>query len=124
MLRSIVEVDLVGSNAEAADHDQVLGLTEDFGSELGLGSDPDNVDIPIESQLAMNLRVYRRTINIFVSRIDSPDLLDQLVLWQRRLQGFHLVALLGQDVLTALIDILQQQNLDICGVEGDRKSVV
>ena len=36
MLGRIVEVDLVGPNAETTDHDQVLGFTEDFLAELGL----------------------------------------------------------------------------------------
>jgi len=34
-----------------------------------------------------------------------PDLFNQLVLWQRRLKTFNLVALSGQDILTTLIDI-------------------
>jgi hypothetical protein len=36
VLGRIVEVDLVGADAEAADDEQVLGLLEDFGCEFCL----------------------------------------------------------------------------------------
>lgn len=47
-----------------------------------------------------------------------PDLLNELVLRQRRLEEFNLVALVSQNVLASLIDVLEQQNLDVLGIEG------
>lgn len=47
-----------------------------------------------------------------------PDLLDQLIFRQRRLEGFHLVALGRENVPSGLVDILQQQDLDVLRVEG------
>lgn len=42
---SIFEVDLVGTNAEAAYNNQVLCLTENLFVKLGLGSDTNNMHI-------------------------------------------------------------------------------
>ena len=47
----------------------------------------------------------------------SLDFLNKLVLWQRGLQRLDLVALPLQNVNTGLVDILQQQDLDILGIE-------
>lgn len=47
-----------------------------------------------------------------------PDLFNKLVLWKGGLQGFHLVALAGEDVSSGLVDIFQQQNLDVLGIKG------
>nr|POE56575.1 hypothetical protein CFP56_33547 [Quercus suber] len=88
---SIFEVDLVRTDAEAADDDQVLGVLEDAVGEMCLGADADDVHV--------------------------PDLLDQLVLRERTLEGFDLVALLGEDVAAGLVDVLEQQDLDVLGVE-------
>lgn len=41
----ILEIDLVGTNAETSDHDQVLGLLEDSRRELGLGADTDHMNV-------------------------------------------------------------------------------
>ena len=49
---------------------------------------------------------------------DIPDLLNQLILGQRRLESLDLIALLSQNVLTSDVDVLEEQNLDILGVEG------
>ena len=43
----------------------------------------------------------------------SLDFLNELVLWQRGLQGLDLVALALQNINTGLVDILQQQDLDV-----------
>lgn len=45
---------------------------------------------------------------------DLPDLLNELVLGKRSLQGLDLVALGFEDVLTALVDVFQEQDLDVC----------
>ncbi len=45
MLSGVFEVDLVGTNAEAADDEQVLGLAKDLLRQFGLGADADNVDV-------------------------------------------------------------------------------
>jgi len=47
MLGSIVEVDLVGTDAEASDDNEVLCLAEDTLAQLRLGSDSDDMDITI-----------------------------------------------------------------------------
>lgn len=48
MLGGILEVDLVGTNTEASDHDQVLGLLEDSCGELGLGADADHMNVTVQ----------------------------------------------------------------------------
>jgi hypothetical protein len=45
MTGGVVEIDLVGANAEAADDQQVLGLAEDLFAESGLGANTDDVNI-------------------------------------------------------------------------------
>jgi hypothetical protein len=47
MLGGIVEVDLVCSNAEASDDDQVLCLTQHSVVQLRLGANTNNVDVTI-----------------------------------------------------------------------------
>lgn len=42
---SISEVDLVGSDTEASDDEQVLGLAQNFLAQLCLGADTDNMDL-------------------------------------------------------------------------------
>ena len=51
-------------------------------------------------------------------RTSILDLLDELVLGQRGLEGLDLVALASQNFAAALVDVLQQQDLDILGVKG------
>lgn len=46
MLGGIVQVYLVGTDAEAADDEEVLGLTKNLLGQLGLGPDSNNVNIP------------------------------------------------------------------------------
>lgn len=41
----ILEVDLVGTNTEATDDNEVLGLPQNASSELSLGTNTDDVDI-------------------------------------------------------------------------------
>jgi len=88
---SVIEVDLVGTDTEAADDEQVLGLTEDLLGELRLGTDADDLDF--------------------------TNLLNELVLGQRGLESLDLVALSSQDLLSSDIDVLEKQDLDILGVE-------
>lgn len=45
------------------------------------------------------------------------DLLNKLILWQRRLQRLNLVALATEDIPSGLVHILQEQNLDVLGLE-------
>jgi histidyl-tRNA synthetase len=45
MSRSVIEVDLIGSNTIAADNDEVLCLTEDILSKFGLRSNPEDVHV-------------------------------------------------------------------------------
>lgn len=47
MAGSVIEVDLVGTDTEAADDEQVLGLTEDLLGELRLGTDTDDLDFSV-----------------------------------------------------------------------------
>ena len=46
-----------------------------------------------------------------------PDFLNELVLWQRRLEELDLVALRCENVLRRLVDVLQEENLDVFGSE-------
>lgn len=48
----------------------------------------------------------------------SPDFLNELILGKRSLQSFDLIALARENIPSGLVDILQQQDLDILGVEG------
>lgn len=52
----IIEIDLVGSDTEAADHDEVLSLTENPLGELGLRADTDSMDITVSWKLLSALR--------------------------------------------------------------------
>jgi hypothetical protein len=87
-----LQVDLVGTNAEAANDNQVLSVLEHVGSELGLGSDTNDVHV--------------------------LDLLDQLVLGERALESLDLVLLSLEDGLAGLVDVLEEQDLNVLGVEG------
>ena len=42
---SIFQVDLVGTNAEASNDEQVLGMFQDFSGELGLASARGEVEV-------------------------------------------------------------------------------
>ena len=105
----VLEVDLVGADAEAADDDEVLCSLEHLCVQLGLGADTDDMNIP--SRIVSYDRGLQLTSNY------SLDFLNELVLWQRGLQGLDLVALALQNINTGLVDILQQQDLDVLRVE-------
>ena len=45
MVRSILQIDLVCPDTEATDSNKVPGLLEYTGCELGLGADPDDMDV-------------------------------------------------------------------------------
>lgn len=47
-----LEVDLVGTNTEAADDEEVCGLTEDLLGELCLGSDTNDLDVAVGNNLS------------------------------------------------------------------------
>jgi hypothetical protein len=91
LLRCRLKVDLVCSNAEAADDDQVLGLLQHPLGELRLRADADDMHI--------------------------ADLLNQLVLWQAGLDRLDLVALVFEDLHASIVYVLEQQDLDVLGVE-------
>jgi hypothetical protein len=55
---------------------------------------------------------------VSADRIAAPNFLNQLILRQRSLQSLDLITLRGQYITAALIDVLQEQDLDILGVEG------
>ena len=52
MAGGVFEVDLVGTNAEATDNEEVLGLAKNALGELSLGADADDVDIAGGKELA------------------------------------------------------------------------
>ena len=81
-----VEIDLVGPDAEGGDGHQPIGGVEDAGADLGLGADAEHMD--------------------------APDGLDQGVLVQRALQGFHRVAGFLQPLDGGGMDVLEQQDAD------------
>ena len=45
------------------------------------------------------------------------DLLDQLLLWQRGLDRFHLVSLILEHLLAQLVHVFEEQDLDVLCVE-------
>lgn len=47
-----------------------------------------------------------------------PNLLDELILRQRGLVEFHLVALTDELFASGLVDVLKEENPDVPGVEG------
>lgn len=47
MAGSEIEVDLVGTDTEAANNEQVLGLAEDLFGELGLGTNTNDLDVTV-----------------------------------------------------------------------------
>lgn len=47
-----------------------------------------------------------------------PDLLDELGLGQGALMSFDLIALASEDILPALVDILEQEDLDVLCLKG------
>ena len=48
----VVEVDLVGTDAEASHYEQVLGFAQDFLGKLGLGSNTNDLNITRKGELA------------------------------------------------------------------------
>lgn len=68
----ISEVDLVGSDTEASDDEQVLGLAQNLLAQLCLGADTDNMDLASICQ-------GQRMVNCIQDSC-SPDLLNELVL--------------------------------------------
>lgn len=55
ILGSKLEVDLVGTDTEAADDEEVCSLTEDLFGELCLGADTDNLNVTIDSILLASM---------------------------------------------------------------------
>ena len=53
MLGGILQVDLVGADAEAADDGEVLSLCQYLGRQLCLGADTNNVDITLGKMLVI-----------------------------------------------------------------------
>lgn len=51
MLGCILQIDLIGPNAEATNHNEVLGRPQYLGRQFGFGTDPDNMDISVGSEL-------------------------------------------------------------------------
>jgi hypothetical protein len=51
ILGSKLEVDLVGTDTEAADDKEVCGLTEDLFGELCLGANTDDLNVAIDTIL-------------------------------------------------------------------------
>lgn len=54
---------------------------------------------------------------VYRKRHCLPNFINELILGQRRLQSFNLVALFSKDVFAGLVDVLEEQNLDVLGVE-------
>lgn len=121
LLRGILEVHLVRADTKAANNQQVLRLLENLFSELRLGADSNDVDIPVipfstPPTLARPEVLEFPTVEHRCFYL--PDLLDELIFGQRGLQGLNLVTLAGEDILASLVDIFEQEDLDALGVEG------
>jgi hypothetical protein len=95
---SIIQVNLICSDTEAAYHDEVFGFPQYFCSKLGLRPDANDVDVSVFEALA---KVWK-----LLPRKTVPYLLNELIFWQRRLQCLHLISLSGKNILARLIDIL------------------
>lgn len=50
MAGGVIEINLVGTDAEAADDQQVLGLAEDLLAQSGLGANADDVNVAVEKK--------------------------------------------------------------------------
>lgn len=99
VLCRILQVYLVGTNAETAYHDEVLGFFQYSSTELSLGADANDMDVSCYTfQLKKSLETRHRI----------PDLFDQLLFGKRRLEEFHLITLSRQDVTTGLVHVLEQ----------------
>ena len=59
---------MVGADAKAANDDQVLGLGEDARSELGLGADTEDIDIP-GGEISAKSSVRSRTLPYFLNEL-------------------------------------------------------
>lgn len=58
----IIEIDLVGTDAEATDDNQILRLAEDLFAKLGLGSDADDMNV--------STRIYQHShYSVFLNRV-------------------------------------------------------
>ncbi|KAH3667992.1 hypothetical protein OGAPHI_001746 [Ogataea philodendri] len=98
-----LKVDLVGSNTETANDTKVLGVFQNVGCQLGLGTDTNSMHV--------------------------LDLLDQVLFSKRGLVELDLVALGVEDVDGCLVDVFQKQDFDVTGGKwlqglgglGDRK---
>jgi hypothetical protein len=53
-----LEVDLVGTDTEAADDEEVCSLTEDLLSELCLGTDTNDLNVAIDNNLLAHVAGY------------------------------------------------------------------
>lgn len=107
----VVEVDLIGADAEATHDKQVLGLAKDTFGQLCFGANANDMDVAVQPR--SETPSFQRP-----GHVDSPDSLNELVFRQRRLEGLDLVALLPEGVLTRLIDIFKQQDINVLGVKG------
>ena len=87
-----VEVDLIGADAEAADAHQLLGAVDDFGGQLGLGADADEIGV---AEGGDQLRLGER----FWMVIDVA------------------IAILFQCVDTGGVDALQDEDFDFTFIE-------
>jgi hypothetical protein len=58
ILGSKLEVNLVGTNTEAANDEEVCGLTQDLLSELCLGTDTNDLYVAVESNLLAYVAGY------------------------------------------------------------------
>ena len=114
MLGCILKIDLVGSNAEAPNDNQVLGLFQHPRCEPGFRPDTNNVHITVKT--LSDCSVYERCIR--ESNVDLPYFGNQLILRKRGFIEIYLVALLGQIVTACLIYVLEEKDLDILSRKG------
>ena len=80
MLCCIAEIHLIGTNAETAYHNQILGFSQHSSSELGLGADANDMDVscyifqPRKSPETVTASAYRIfSINCSSAREDFKN---------------------------------------------------
>lgn len=86
MLGGIVKINLVGTDTETADHNEVLSLAKDIRGELRLRTDTDSMDITIWRQLwsASSLKMastLQAAMTTQTTQQGSKNLVSLLATW-------------------------------------------
>ena len=100
MLCGIGDVDLIRSNAEAPHYNEIFCFLKDPRRQLGLRANADYMHIP--ASISSRIREIRKAMCV-----TPPYLLNEFILWERRLQECYLVTLRFQSISTSQVDVFQ-----------------